>query len=107
MSPPGPGRSSFNDGSWDRITIPTMTMSGTRDRGASGEPPEWRTQAFKHMPPGNKYLVLVDGAEHTSFALGQRFHPCILKETAEFWDKYLRGGSASIQSVDECKVTTK
>jgi serine/threonine protein kinase/dienelactone hydrolase len=107
MSPPGPGRSSFSDGSWDRIAIPTMTMSGTRDRGASGEPPEWRTQPFKHMPSGNKYQVLVEGAEHTSFVMGQRFHACILKETIQFWDKYLRGGSGSFQSVDECKLTAK
>ena len=107
MSPPGPGRYSFSDNSWDRVAVPTMTMSGTRDRGPAGEPPEWRTQPFKHMPAGNKYHVLVDGAEHTSFALGQRFHACILKESIAFWDKYLRGSSATLQSVDECKVTAK
>jgi len=107
MSPPGPGRSSFSDNSWDHVAIPTMTMSGTRDRGGSGEPPEWRTQPFKHMPTGNKYQVLVGGAEHASFSLGQRFHACIVKESTQFWDKYLRGASAGLQSVDECKVTAK
>jgi predicted dienelactone hydrolase len=107
ISPPGTGRSSFSDASWDHIAIPVMTMSGTRDRGASGEPPEWRLQPFQHMPVGNKYQVIVKGAEHTSFNTGQRYSPCILRETIAFWDAYLKGRPANMQSSDGCDVTTK
>jgi len=107
MSPPGPGRAAFVDHSWDQIGIPIMTMSGTRDRGVGGEPPEWRTQPYKHMPPGDKYQVTVNGANHLAFAIGKRFHDCILQESTAFWDGYLKGKSKSIQSMGACEVTSK
>jgi hypothetical protein len=107
MSPPGPGQAAFADHSWDQIGVPVMTISGTRDRGVGGEPPEWRTQPFKHMPPGDKYQVTVNGANHLAFAMGKRFHDCILQESTAFWDGYLKGKSKSIQSTGVCEVTSK
>ena len=107
MSPPGPGRAAFLDHSWDQIGIPVMTMSGTRDRGVGGEPPEWRTQPYKHMPPGDKYQVTVNGANHLAFAMGKRFHDCILQESTAFWDGYLKGRPKSIQSVGACEVSSR
>jgi serine/threonine protein kinase/dienelactone hydrolase len=107
MSPPGPGRAAFLDQSWDHIGIPVMTLSGTRDRGVGGEAPEWRTQPYKHMPPGDKYQVTVNGANHLAFAMGKRFHDCILQESTAFWDGYLKGKSKSIQSIGACEVTSK
>ena len=107
MSPPGPGRAAFVDHSWDQIGVPVMTMSGTRDRGVGGEPPEWRTQPYKHMPPGDKYQVTVNGANHLVFAMGKRFHDCILQESTAFWDGYLKGRPKSIQSMGACEVTSK
>ena len=84
-----------------------MTMSGTRDRGIGGEPPEWRTQPYKHMPPGDKYQVTVNGANHLAFAMGRRFHDCIMKESTAFWQKYLKGQPESIRSSGACEVTSK
>ena len=107
ISPQGTGAEGFTDNSWDHIGIPALTMSGTRDRGIAGQPPAWRTQAYQHMPAGNKYQVIVNAAEHLSFATGQRFHGCIVQTTSAFWDKYLKGRSANIQSVDACDVSTK
>jgi serine/threonine protein kinase/predicted dienelactone hydrolase len=107
ISPPGPGRSAFMDHSWDQINIPVMTMSGTRDRGVGGEPPEWRTQPYKHMPAGNKYQVMVNGANHLAFAMGKRFQQCILSESTAFWDQYLKGQSKAINSEGACDVTSK
>jgi len=107
MSPPGPGRATFGDHSWDQIKIPVMTMSGTRDRGVGGEPPEWRMQPYKHMPAGQKYQVTVNGATHLAFAVGKRFHQCILSESTAFWDQYLKGQSKGISSQGACDVTSK
>jgi predicted dienelactone hydrolase len=107
MSPPGPGRGAFTDQSWDKIRVPVMTMIGTRDRGAVNEPPEWRTEAFKHMPSGDKYQVTVNGANHIAFVTGQRFHACILHETTAFWDAYLKGNAKSMKSFGACDVTSK
>lgn len=107
MSPQGVGAEGFTDHSWDNMSDPIMTMSGTRDRGIGGQLPSWRTQAYQHMPAGNKYEVIVNGAEHLSFAVAGRFHNCILQSTTAFWDKYLKGESADIKSADACEVTSK
>jgi len=107
MSPPGPGRAAFLEHSWDNIKIPVMTMSGTRDRGIGGEAPEWRTQPYKHMPPGDKYQVIVNGANHLAFAMGRRFHDCILSESTAFWDHYLKGQAKTIQSQGACELSSK
>jgi serine/threonine protein kinase/predicted dienelactone hydrolase len=107
MSPPGPDRGAFTDRSWDQVRIPVMTMVGTRDRGAVNEPPEWRTEAFKRMPAGDKYQVTVNGANHLAFVTGQRFHMCILHETTAFWDAYLKGNAKSMKPFGACDVVSK
>lgn len=67
ISPPGTGRQGLHLGSWDRINDPVMTVSGTEDMGLEGKPASWRREAFKSMPPKDKYHVLVKGANHFSF----------------------------------------
>ena len=107
ISPQGPGEEGFTDHSWDHFPLPALTMSGTRDRGIGGQPPEWRTQAFQHMPAGSKYQVIVNGADHLTFAVGGRFRSCILQETTAFWDAYLKGEAEKIQSSGACEVSAK
>ncbi len=77
ISPPGTGRQGLHLDSWHRINDPVMTVSGTEDMGLEGNPPSWRREAFKSMPPRDKYHVLVKGANHFSFdpdARGARGH---------------------------------
>ncbi len=109
MSPQGPGEEGFGDHSWDQVAVPAMTMSGTKDRGIGGQPAEWRTQPFQHMPAGNKYQVIVNGADHLTFATGGRFRGCILQETIAFWNAYLQGQAKSspMQSSGACQVSAK
>jgi len=59
------------------------------------------------MPAGHKYQVTVDGANHLAFAMGKRFHQCILNESRAFWDEYLKGQSKAISSEGACDVTSK
>jgi predicted dienelactone hydrolase len=110
MSPQGAGEEGFGEHSWDHVEIPVMTMSGTADGGINGEPPSWRVQPFEHMPGGEKYQVTVEGAEHLSFAIGVRFHLCVLRETTAFWDAYLKGDHAAKQKIanlGSCEVKSK
>jgi len=110
MSPQGAGEEGFDEHSWDDLHIPIMTMSGTQDFGVGGESASWRQEAFAHMPSGDKYQVMVQGARHLSFAIGRRFHDCILAESIAFWDRYLKqdsGSKAKIQSVGACDVKAK
>jgi predicted dienelactone hydrolase len=57
--------------SFRNVKIPAMFMTGSDDRGAlEGETPEWRRTAFDSSPAGDKYFVLINGANHFSFAGG-------------------------------------
>src|SRR5439155_902304 len=74
MSPQGTAQNrGLTPQSWSDVRIPVMYMTGTNDRGAAeSETPDWRRQAFEYSPPGDKYFVLIPGANHISFtgALG-------------------------------------
>ena len=68
LSPQGPFPNGFTDDSWNDIKIPMMVMTGSRDGGFGGEPPEWRTIPFKLAPSGDKYLLFIHDASHMSFS---------------------------------------
>jgi len=109
MSPQGPGAEGFSDGSWNSVQVPVMTMSGTLDVGIAGEPPQWRLEPFQQMPPTNKFQVTVQGARHLSFATGEAFHPCIVRETTTFWNAFLSSTTdpSQIVTVGACTVSSK
>jgi len=66
LSPQGPGEI-FPADAWKTIHKPVLTMTGTRDSGLDGAW-ETRTEPFKNMPAGCKWLGVVDGATHMNFA---------------------------------------
>ena len=66
LSPQGENRLLGPD-AWAELKRPTMFMSGTQDRGVGGQPPEWRREPYEKSPPGDKYLVWIEGATHMSF----------------------------------------
>ena len=45
-----------------------MSVTGTHDRGAKRQGPEWRMDPFKYSPLGGKYHVFMNDAHHFSFA---------------------------------------
>jgi len=110
MSPQGPGEEGFTEQSWNDMRIPAMTMSGTKDFGIGRQSPSWRVEPFDHMPAGDKFHVLVNGANHVTFAVGGRFRSCILSETTAFWDTYLKDlkpAQARIATTGACTVSLK
>ncbi|MFM8414937.1 MAG: hypothetical protein ACKOCX_09445, partial [Planctomycetota bacterium] len=44
-----------------------------QSRGAGGQTVEWKQEPYRLSPPGDKYLVVIDGANHFSF--GGRLGP--------------------------------
>jgi dienelactone hydrolase len=66
LSPSGPG-SIFTRDSWKAIHKPLFVLTGTRDKGLEGSW-EWRTAPYDGMPPGCKWLGVIDGATHMNFA---------------------------------------
>jgi predicted dienelactone hydrolase len=100
MSPSGPRRGGDPNQSFADVKIPWMLLTGTNDDAPIGETDAAsRLVVFPALPPGGKYELVLDGAEHSAFSdrhlPGDRkqrnpnHHPAILATTTAFWDAYL------------------
>lgn len=67
LSPQGEGSIFFKD-AWKDIGLPVLTMTGTRDTELGGASWTTRTEPFKNMPAGCKWLGVIEGATHMNFA---------------------------------------
>lgn len=66
----GIGRGGFTADSWSALKLPFMVVTGGRDTGVGyfgDQTPERRTDAFRHAPPRDKYLLFIEPANHSSF----------------------------------------
>jgi dienelactone hydrolase len=95
VSAQGTGQQGLTERSWAGLTIPMMTITGTRDRGVGGQGVDWKKEPYAFSPPGSKYLVVIDGANHLSFGggLGGRGSEItdVVKLTSTlFWDAFLK-----------------
>jgi predicted dienelactone hydrolase len=106
LSPQGPGEFGLDDHSWDQVSIPLLSMTGSLDRGAGEQDPEWRKIPFERSQPGDKYHVFIQGANHMSFVSAKTLLPAraarnesILGYTNSaslaFWDAYLKADRAA------------
>ena len=63
----GPGELPFvPDDAWDRLTLPGLVLTGTKDvaMGDTGRSWTWRRRPFDLSPPGDRYLLVIDGGDH-------------------------------------------
>jgi len=67
LSPQGAG-SIFPENAWSGVVKPVLMLTGTRDDELGGGSWETRTEPFKNMRPGCKWLGVIDGASHMNFA---------------------------------------
>ena len=67
LSPQGSG-SIFPQNAWADIKQPVLLLTGTRDSELGGASWETRTEAYKNMPAGCKWMGVIDGATHMNFA---------------------------------------
>lgn len=66
LSGPGPLPLTPDD-AWASVTLPALVTTGTRDhanRGGAGATWEWRLGAFRLTPPGDKFGLVIDEADH-------------------------------------------
>ncbi|WP_425397941.1 alpha/beta hydrolase family protein [Aeoliella sp.] len=105
MSPSTPRRGSARR-SFGSVELPWMLLTGTHDAGAIGDQtPETRQQVYPALPAGDKYQLVLDGAEHSAFSErglpGDRqrrnpnHHRAVLAVTTAFWDAYLKDDQAA------------
>jgi dienelactone hydrolase len=88
------------------VAIPWLLMTGTNDVARiGGQTLDMRLAVYPALPPGSKYELVLDGAEHSAFTdrplPGERggrnpnHHRAILALSTAFWDAYLREDSAA------------
>ena len=103
FSPSLPRRGSAA-GAFADVAIPWLLMTGTRDGSPIGDQtPASRLLVFPALPPGGKYELVLDGAEHSAFtdrALpGDRttrnpmHHRAILAISTAFLDAHVNGAA--------------
>lgn len=95
----GPAAKAF-----ESVKIPWMLMTGTNDIAILGpQDLSARLGVFPALPPGGKYEVVLNGAEHLAFsdrpAPGTRRNPLHHKSiralSTAFWDAFLKGDPAA------------
>jgi predicted dienelactone hydrolase len=96
LSPPGNGTRGLGPWSWSTVTRPLLCITGTRDEGPQGRPYTWRLESYDAIPAAAKELLVLEGAEHETFAgglPGRRADPdhlaAIERATLGFFDRHL------------------
>jgi predicted dienelactone hydrolase len=103
LSPQGTGQGVTRD-SWAEVRTPLLVMTGSNDVSTrTGNSPRWRTEPYRYSPPGDKYLVFVEGlypgyggisdSTREAPASGPRnaAHVAYAQSaTLAFWDAYLK-----------------
>jgi len=109
---PGAPRQGIDPGSaFGSVKVPWLLMTGTKDDSPIGEAsPGSRLRVFPALPPGGKYELVLDGAEHSAFSdlalpgdRGSRnpyHHRAVLALSTAFWDAWLRGDGAARKWLD-------
>jgi predicted dienelactone hydrolase len=101
FSPSGPQNGAASTNTFDQVKIPWMLMTGTHDVAVIGKTDvKSRLSVFPALPPGGKYELLLDKAEHSAFSeralpgdkekRNPNHHRVILALSTAFWDAYLR-----------------
>ena len=91
---------------FENVKIPWLLMTGTHDTAPiGGQTVESRLAVFPALPPGDKYELVLDGAEHSAFTdrrlpgdtqpRNPNHHRAILALSTAFWDAYLREDTAA------------
>jgi len=86
------------------VKIPWLLMTGTKDTAAIGHATvASRRAVFPALPPGSKYELVLDLAEHSAFTdrrlpgdsepRNPNHHRAILAISTAFWDAYLTGNA--------------
>lgn len=72
MSPQSPGTTFFGPDSYRSVRCPLLLLTGSKDvqkrYDAETMPAETRREAFALLPPGQKYFVWLENADHFAFA---------------------------------------
>ncbi|MDD5037661.1 MAG: hypothetical protein PHE55_23270 [Methylococcaceae bacterium] len=105
FSPSGPSHGQNPTNAFSTVKIPWLLMTGTKDVSRIGADLPSRLSVFPALPPGGKYELVLDGAQHSVFTdralpgetekRNPNHHRSILAISTAFWDTYLRDNPAA------------
>ncbi len=106
FSPSSPRSGGDQRAAFGQVSIPWMLMTGTKDVAPIGDADvASRLAVFPALPPGQKYELVLDGAEHSAFMdrslpgdserRSPNHHRAILALSTAFWDACLRSDESA------------
>lgn len=115
MSPSSPERGDVET-AFGKVAIPWLLMTGTHDTASiGGQTVESRRKVYPALPPGHKYELVLENAEHSVFTdralpgdqkqRDPNHHRAILALSTAFWDAYLRNDQAAQEWLDKSART--
>lgn len=120
MSPQGEGVMGIARSSWDRVAVPVLTLTGTKDYGQGERAASWRREPFDAIKGVDDYLAVIKDATHMTFAdnAGLKYaknaqvspdhakHIRYIKMlSVAFFDAYLRGDGAAKKWLVDGEIT--
>jgi predicted dienelactone hydrolase len=101
LSPQGPGQFGLTEHSFDRISLPYMGVTGSLDGLGPVASPAWHKVPFDRSVAGDKFHLLIEGANHMSFitprtvsmktaSRGEAILGYTNSAALAFWDAYLK-----------------
>ena len=109
LSPQGSGLI-FPENAWAHIKAPVLMLTGTRDTELGGASWETRTEPFKSMATGCKWLGVIDGATHMNLAgigRSQRVEVLTTQTITAFIDGVQRGDCRLEKPIEGIEIQTK
>ncbi|URI11198.1 hypothetical protein MW290_19765 [Aquincola tertiaricarbonis] len=88
LSPAPPGHGSA-EAAFATVRLPFLAITGTRDAMPGGQPAD-REQVFRHLPPGDKWQLVLQDAQHADLAgRATSRHPhaeaAVIEVSTAFW----------------------
>ncbi len=100
ISPQGRGTMGIVPGAWAAVRTPVLFLTGTKDYGQGLKAAAWRREAFDAVAGTEKYLVVIDGATHMTFAMPGKHKALINSLATAFFDTHVRGDEAGTRWLD-------
>lgn len=109
LSPQGAGPI-FPANAWQGLRKPVLLLTGTRDNELGGRSWETRTEPFKAMPAGCKWLGVIDGASHMNFAgngMARKTEALTVQAIGAFLSAVQRGDCSATPRFPDMDLVTK
>ena len=109
LSPQGVGII-FPENAWSDISKPILLLTGTRDNELGGASWETRTEPFKNLPKGCKWLGVIDGASHLNFSgngMSRNTEALTSQTIGNFLNALHRGDCSSPARISGIELTSK